>query len=68
VQARAELDETKRRGIYAEMQRILRDEGGAIVPMSANAIEARTDKANRDKVSGITPFDGRRIIEPWVLV
>jgi peptide/nickel transport system substrate-binding protein len=59
VPARAELDETKRRGMYAEMQRILGDEFGAIVPMSANAIEARTDKANRDKVSGITPFDGR---------
>ena len=68
VQARAELDETKRRDMYAEMQRILRDEGGAIVPMFANAIDARTDKVNHGKVSGITPFDGRRIIERWWLV
>ena len=68
VQARAELDEAKRREMYAEMQRILRDEGGAIVPMFANAIDARTDKVNHGKVSGITPFDGRRIIERWWLV
>ena len=68
VQARAELDETKRRGMYAEMQRILRDEGGAVVPMFANAIDASTDKVNHGKVSGITPFDGRRIIERWWLV
>ncbi len=54
--------------MYAEMQRILRDEGGAIVPMFANAIDARTDKVNHGKVSGITPFDGRRIIERWWLV
>jgi len=68
VQARAELDEAKRREMYAEMQRLLRDEGGAIVPMFANAIDARTDKVNHGKVSGITPFDGRRIIERWWLV
>jgi len=67
-QARAEFDEARRRGMYAEMQRMLRDEGGAIVPMFANAIDARTDKVNHGKISGITLFDGRRIIERWWLV
>jgi peptide/nickel transport system substrate-binding protein len=46
VQARAELDQAKRREMYTEMQCMLRDEGGAIVPMFANAIDARTDKVN----------------------
>jgi peptide/nickel transport system substrate-binding protein len=67
ITARAELDEEKRRGMYEEMQRILRDEGGAVVPMFANAIDARTDKVAHGKVSGITPLDGRRLIERWWL-
>lgn len=68
VQARAELDEAKRRTMYEEMQLLLRDKGGSIVPMFANAIDARTDKVAHGKVSGITAFDGRRIIERWWLV
>lgn len=68
VQARAELDEAKRREMYMEMQRILRDEGGAVVPMFANAIDAKTNKVGHGKVSGVTPLDGRRILERWWLV
>jgi peptide/nickel transport system substrate-binding protein len=68
VQARAELDEAKRRDMYVEMQRILRDEGGSIVPMFANAIDGRNDKVAHGKVSSIAAFDGRRIIERWWLV
>ncbi len=68
VQARSELDEAKRREMYIEMQRILRDEGGVIVPMFANAIDARTNRVAHGKVSGITALDGRRIIERWWLV
>ncbi len=33
VQARAELDETRRREMYVEMQRLLRDDSGQIIPM-----------------------------------
>jgi peptide/nickel transport system substrate-binding protein len=68
VQARAELDEAKRREMYVEMQRILQDEGGSIVPMFANAIDGRNDKVAHGKVSSIAAFDGRRIIERWWLV
>jgi len=68
VSARAELDETKRREMYVDMQRILRDKGGVVVPMFANAIDARNDKIAHGKVSSITAFDGRRIIERWWLV
>jgi peptide/nickel transport system substrate-binding protein len=68
VAARAELDEPKRREMYMEMQRMLRDEGGAVVPMFANTIDARTDKVSHGKVSSVNAFDGRRIIERWWLV
>lgn len=65
VAARAELDEAKRREMYVEMQRILRDEGGAVVPMFANNVDARTDEVAHGKVSSVTALDGRRIIERW---
>jgi len=68
VEARAELDEGKRREMYREMQRILRDEGGVIVPMFANAVVARNEAITHgEHVSAVRPFDGRRIIERWWL-
>ena len=68
VEARAELDEAKRREMYVEMQRILRDEGGVIVPMFANSILARGDKVAHGKLSSSRGFDGRRIVERWWLI
>ena len=68
AQARAELNEAKRREMYMDMQLILRDNGGAIVPMFANAIDAKTDKVGHGEVSGVQPLDGRRILERWWLV
>ena len=38
--ARAELDETKRKQIYADMGQIVRDEGGVITPMFNDFIDA----------------------------
>lgn len=38
--ARAELDQAKRKGMYAEMARILHDEGGLICPMFNDFIDA----------------------------
>ena len=68
VEARAELNEDKRREMYREMQVILRDEGGVIVPMFANAVVARNEAITHgDDVSAVRPFDGRRIIERWWL-
>ena len=40
LSARAELDTTKRKGMYAEMARILHDEGGLICPMFNDFIDA----------------------------
>jgi peptide/nickel transport system substrate-binding protein len=64
--ARAESDDEKRRGMYREMQIILRDRGGVIVPAFANDLVARTNKvAHGEHVSPLKAFDGRRIIERW---
>ncbi|MER8486534.1 ABC transporter substrate-binding protein [Mesorhizobium sp. M1322] len=40
IEARAEFDQDKRRNLYREMAIILRDEGGAIVPMFNQWIDA----------------------------
>lgn len=44
VAARAELDETKRKQMYADMSDILRNEGGLICPMFNDFIDGVSDK------------------------
>lgn len=65
VAARAELDETRRAEMYREMQIILKDEGGNIVPMFANEVHARNAKIAHGDLSWTRGFDGRRIMERW---
>ena len=43
IAARGELDETKRKAMYSELANILRDEGGLILPMFNNFIDAHRD-------------------------
>jgi peptide/nickel transport system substrate-binding protein len=66
LEARAELNETKRAEMYFEMQQILRDEGGTIVPFFRNYVYAhRTNVMHDDKLSGNWSFDGNRGTERW---
>ena len=65
VESRAELDENKRREMYRDMQILLRDEGGAVTPMFANAVMARNDKVAHGDISWVRPVDGRRLLERW---
>ncbi|MGE0009135.1 MAG: ABC transporter substrate-binding protein [Parvibaculaceae bacterium] len=66
VEARAELDEAKRKAMYGEMQKILRDEGGAIIPMYANYVFARSNKVARgEAISKSWELDGWKCIERW---
>ncbi|SEO73072.1 peptide/nickel transport system substrate-binding protein [Salinihabitans flavidus] len=66
VKARAELDEAKRREMYYEMQLIVNQDGGAVIPMFANYVFA----TNEDLVTGDTfsshwDMDGERWMERW---
>ncbi len=63
--ARAELDDNKRRQMYAEMQRIMRDEGGTIVPMFASDVYAASDKLRFDGLAANWELDGMKIAERW---
>lgn len=61
--ARAELDDNKRHEMYVECQRILRDEGGTIVPFFKDYVEATGEKVRFDKISGALECDGHRASE-----
>ena len=63
---RAELDEAKRNDIYVEMQTIVRDEGGVVVPCFANNVDAASDALGRpDKLAANWELDGSRSMERW---
>ncbi len=66
IQARVELDTDKRRQIYHDMQRIVRDEGGTIIPMFANYVDAASTKlAQPEQISNTWQMDGLRLPERW---
>lgn len=65
VAARAELDEKKRRGMYGEMQQIVSNEGGVVVPMFSADLSAATDKIGHSKLAANWELDGYRAPERW---
>ena len=64
-EARVELDANKRREMYGEMQRIVRDEGGAVISMFANFIFAASDKVRFGKIGNNWDFDSHKCAERW---
>lgn len=66
IEARAELDSDKRREMYHEMQQILRDDGGVLVPMFANFVEAMNTKVQTpDVIGNLWQMDNSRFAERW---
>ena len=66
VAGRAELDQAKRREIYVEMQRIVHDEGGAIIPMFTSYVQAGSDKlAIPEQMATNWEVDGEKCYERW---
>lgn len=65
VTARVELDEAKRADMYREMQTIVRDEGGVVVPMFANYVGASSTKLAHGKIAGNWDVDGHKAVERW---
>jgi peptide/nickel transport system substrate-binding protein len=64
--ARAELDSDKRRDQYTEMQQILRDDGGVLVPMFANYVQAVNNRiSSPDTVGNLWQMDNARMAERW---
>ncbi|HVZ01691.1 MAG TPA: ABC transporter substrate-binding protein [Dongiaceae bacterium] len=66
VEARAELDESKRHEMYADMQKILQDDGGIIIPMIPNNIWAFNKKVKHaESISKAMELDGWQFISRW---
>lgn len=66
VAARAELDESKRRDMYVEMQRILHDEGSTVIPLFASYVQAVSNKVQLpETINTNSELDGGRCAERW---
>jgi peptide/nickel transport system substrate-binding protein len=66
IAARAETDESKRAGMYAEMQQLTHTDGGIIVLMFNNFVSAHsTAVANNGEIAGNYDLDGGMIFERW---
>jgi peptide/nickel transport system substrate-binding protein len=65
VSARADLDDNSRRGKYYEMQEILNQDGGAIIPMFAQYVFATSEKVGHGEFATNWDLDGERWMERW---
>lgn len=66
IAARSELDEAKRGGMYHEMQLLVHNEGGAVIPMFTNHIwAARKNVGHPAEMASDREMDGLRCIERW---
>jgi peptide/nickel transport system substrate-binding protein len=63
--ARSEQNVQKRGDMYAEMQKILKDEGGAIVMAFIDFVDGANQKVKFDKFSSDFELDGGRFAERW---
>ena len=65
VEARAELDEAKRAEMYGEMQLLVRDQGGVVIPVFTSYVFAMADKVQHGPMWGNWDVDGLRLLERW---
>lgn len=65
LSARSEKDENKRRGTYVEMQRIVRDKGGVIVPMYISYFLGVSEKLSHGPTLKYADLDGYKLPERW---
>jgi len=68
VKARAELDDSKRREMYFEMQDLVGNQGGVCIPMFANYVHAIGDKVAHGEMGSNWEMDGERWMERWWMV
>lgn len=63
--ARGEKDETKRRDMYHEAQKLLHDEGGTTVIAFASYLTAASDRVGHGKVGASRRMDDQRLTRRW---
>jgi peptide/nickel transport system substrate-binding protein len=67
IAARAELDQKKRREMYVECQKIVKDEGATPCPAFALQLSAATKKLGFKNPAANWEFDGLKLAERWWL-
>ncbi|MBT1160007.1 ABC transporter substrate-binding protein [Aminobacter anthyllidis] len=65
IAARSELADAKRLEMYTEMQGLCRDDGGAIIPVFANYVNAMSTKVGHNKIGSNWDLDSFRCAERW---
>lgn len=65
VEARSELDDAKRAGMYRELQLLVRDEGGVVIPLFANDVFATSTRIGHGKLADNYECDGRMFFDRW---
>lgn len=65
ISARATIDEDKRMAMYQEMQQLIHEESGAVIPMFANYVWVSAGKVKHGPVVATNDLDGLRCIERW---
>ncbi|MFY0595058.1 MAG: ABC transporter substrate-binding protein [Cognatishimia sp.] len=66
LSARAELSTTKRQSLYKDMQTLMSDEGGALIPAFAHFADAHHDRLRHGaQVGNLYAQDSGRMIERW---
>jgi len=65
LKARAELKPARRGEMYGEMQQLLSDDGGAVIPAFANYVFAISEKIGHDRMSAAWDLDGIKCAERW---
>ncbi|WP_191061553.1 ABC transporter substrate-binding protein [Geminicoccus harenae] len=63
LEARAELDPAKRTAMYAELQGMIRDDGGALIPMFNDFVDAAVDTVKNFELSPQYGLAGMRAPE-----
>ncbi|MBU2960627.1 ABC transporter substrate-binding protein [Citreicella sp. C3M06] len=68
LEARSELDSARRGALYSEMQQILRDEGGLLIPVFADHLSAVGERIATPPTLGVARgLDNARMAERWWL-
>ncbi|MEG9862910.1 MAG: ABC transporter substrate-binding protein [Parvularculales bacterium] len=65
IEARAELDDNKRRKLYAEATMLLHDDGGALIPMFANHLMGLSKTISHGEIAANWELDGAKAAERW---
>jgi len=66
IEGRAELNQVKRREIYIEMQKIVHNDGGSVIPMFMSYVAAASTKIQLpDQMASNWELDGEKLAERW---